>query len=326
MILLYYFAMNAWEEKKTILEKVNHETEARPFSIHRTYVGEENASALYLHCHPEAELFYLEEGTITFWVEDRSFTLHAGDGIFVPPNLTHHAEKRLGEACSHRAVVFSLEWLAGYLGETGNLYVNAILNHRPESVKVFCRGDEESRETLERLAGLRNYVSAPLQSYEMRLMGELMITLQEIFNAVSDQMRYNEKADGSREGVRKGIDYLMLHYGENVTLSALVESSGYSESHFCHRFKAVTGYAPFAYLNRIRIIKAAERLILTDDKITEIAGSCGFDNVSYFNRVFRRQMGTAPGEYRESGRRQREEKAWESLQKKNLPSEKQGSD
>ena len=304
MILLYYFAMKT---KMAHLEKVNHETAARPFSIHHTYVGGENMNALYLHCHPEAEFFCLEEGELSFCVEDQVFELRGGDAIFIPPNLTHNANKELGKACSYDALVFSMEWLSGYLGGEGNLYVNTLLKNRMESIMIFRKGVREQAEMLERLSHFRRYADHPIHSYEMKLLGEVMISLQEIYNKVSERLSRHERVDASREGVQKGIDYLMLHFGENVTLAALVESSGYSESHFCHRFKAVTGHAPFAYLNRIRVIKAAERLIISDDKITKIASDCGFDNISYFNRVFRKQMGTAPGEYRLAGRQGRME-------------------
>ncbi|MBR6477906.1 MAG: AraC family transcriptional regulator, partial [Lachnospiraceae bacterium] len=282
MNLLYYFAMKT---KMDHLEKVNHETAARPFSIHHTYVGAENTNALYLHCHPEAEFFFLDEGELSFCVQDQVWELHGGDAVFIPPNLTHNASKALGTTCSYDALVFSMEWLSGYLGGEGNLYVNTILRNRVESITIFRKEDPASKDMLHRLSHFREYADHPIHRYEMKLLGEVMISLQEIYNAVSDQMSVHEKTDVSREGVQKGIDYLMLHYSEDVTLAELVVSSGYSESHFCHRFKAVTGYAPFAYLNRIRVIKASERLITSDDKITNIAADCGFDNISYFNRV-----------------------------------------
>ncbi|MBR3469202.1 MAG: helix-turn-helix transcriptional regulator [Lachnospiraceae bacterium] len=337
------------KEKQRLLENVSHETAARPFSIHHTEVGGDNTNALYLHCHPEAEFYYLEEGDVTFFVEEQSFELHAGDAMFIPPNLIHHASKADGMPCNYWALVFSLDWLSGYLGGEGNLYVNTLLDHRQEAIMaiqaseqdntnqaacterqvnketdasdterqanketdasdterqaiqeagaVAC-GNDASYEILERLKHLRLYADRPIQEYELRLLGELMISAQEIYNVVSAKVRYNERTDAARLGVQKGIDYVMAHYDESVTLEALVECSGYSESHFCHRFKSATGYTPFAYLNRVRVIKAAELLVTTNEKITSIASKCGFDNISYFNRVFRKQMNMSPGQYR----------------------------
>ena len=287
--------------EKEYIENVNHETAARPFSIHHTHVGRENPSALYMHCHPEAEFFYLEKGNITFFIEDKTYELSGGDLVFIPPNMIHYAKKVLGEACTYDALVFSLEWISGYLGGEGNLYSNTLCKYREDAIRVYHNVPEEP-ERIRSLLEFRNYAKSPIQSYEMRLLGELMIHLQDIFNEVYEMVAGSEAVDPSREGILKGIDYLMQHYDEQVTLSEVAAESGYSESYFCHRFKDITGYAPFAYLNRIRVIKASERLIISEDKVTKIATDCGFENISYFNRVFKKQMGVSPVVYRKNER------------------------
>ena len=73
------------------VEDIIHRTDSRPFSIHFTEVPVGNPSALYLHCHPETELFYLVSGEVTFTIENRDFHLSGGEGIFIPPNLIHSA-------------------------------------------------------------------------------------------------------------------------------------------------------------------------------------------------------------------------------------------
>ena len=299
--------MRSISAKTGQLEKVSHETAARPFSIHRTFVGGENPNALYIHCHPEAEFFFLEEGNVSFCVENENFDLCGGDAVFVPPYVTHNADKEPGKACRYNALVFSLEWLSGYAGGEGNLYVDTLLENRMESLMVFRHGDAGHKEVLERLSHFKTYADLPIHQYEMRLVGEMLMNLQEIYNAVTEKIMKREKTDASREGIRKAVDYLMRHFDEHISLDLLAEQSGYSESHFCHRFKTVTGYAPVAFLNRVRVIKATERLIISDDKITKIAADCGFDNISYFNRVFKGQMEMSPGEYRSRGKQHRRE-------------------
>jgi len=283
-------------------ENVDHETSARPFSIHHTYVGIDNTNALYLHCHPEAEFFYLEKGTLSFCVEDDKFELDSGDAIFIPPYLTHNAEKSADKSCSYDALVFSLEWLSGYAGREGNLYVNTIRENRTGSVMVYRHNRSHDKGMLKRISRFKNYAGQPIQHYELRLIGELLISIQKIYNTLSEKNEYIDKNDASRGGIHKSIDHLLVHFNERITLAELAEVSGYSVSHFCHRFKTVTGYTPFVFLNRIRVIKATEQLIISDDKITKIAADCGFENISYFNRVFRSQIKMSPGEYRKKGR------------------------
>jgi AraC-like DNA-binding protein len=280
------------------LEKINHETAARPFSIHHTYVGGDNTNALYVHCHPEAEFFFLEEGTISFCIEKEVYELHEGDAVFIPPYLTHNAEKKPGESCRYSALVFSLGWLSGYAGGEKNLYLNTLSDNRMESVMLLKHETPGHKEILDRLSHFGGYSELPIEKYEMRLIGEILINIQEIYNTVCERIKRQIKTDASKEGIRICIDYLLKHFDRHVTLAELSELSGYSESHFCHRFKVITGYTPFTFLNRIRVIKASERLIVSEDKITKIATDCGFDNISYFNRVFREQMGMPPKQYR----------------------------
>lgn len=60
----------------------------------------------------------------------------------------------------------------------------------------------------------------------------------------------------------------------------------------------LTGRTPIAYLNYYRIECACERLTLTDKSVTEIAFACGFNDMSYFSRVFKQLKGTTPTAYR----------------------------
>lgn len=285
-------------KRNDLTENIEHATEARPFSIHDTQVDAASENALYLHCHPEAEFFYLETGEITFWVEDRSFPMKAGDGMFLPPNLVHHATKASGVPCSYSAMVFSVNWLTGYLSGEDSLYTRELWEQREECICHLRKEMPENAKILEILAGFLSYRKQPIYRYEMKLFGELLICFQELYNRVFSRVECRKQENVGRPGIQKSLDYIKEHYDRELTLAELAKCSGYSESHFCRSMKETTGYSPFEYLNRIRVIKASEALFLTEDKITEIASRCGYDNISYFNRVFRKQMGMSPGQYR----------------------------
>ena len=281
-----------------LLENIDHHTESRPFSIHRTVVGEEIGNALYMHCHPEAELFYLRAGKLNFSVEDREYAMNAGDAIFIPAYLVHHAVKKRQELCDYSAVVFSEKWLLGYRETEGNLYTKALQTNRNDCVYVMRKGRESDRELLERISGFEKYRELPIESYELRLLGELLICFQELYTNHFSCIGIQDEQAVSRAGIQQSLDYMNAHYMDSMTLREIAGRSGYSPGHFGHRFKELTGYAPFEYLNRIRVIKASEALVLSREHVTVIAGECGFNNISYFNRVFCKMMGMSPTEYR----------------------------
>ena len=108
------------------LENIVHRTGLRHFSLHHTIVPLEDKSALYLHCHPEAELFYMEQGDVRFFIESQELVLHQGDGLFIPPDLIHHAEHEPGTECKFYAIVFSTDMLEESLPPYCKEYFDAL--------------------------------------------------------------------------------------------------------------------------------------------------------------------------------------------------------
>ena len=75
-------------------ENISHQTDAAPYSVHYTEAAVDHEPVLYLHWHHEMEFLVLVQGEITVHMEDRSYVLQAGDGIFIPPGLLHYANSR----------------------------------------------------------------------------------------------------------------------------------------------------------------------------------------------------------------------------------------
>lgn len=90
---------------------------------------------------------------------------------------------------------------------------------------------------------------------------------------------------------------------EKISVKELAQSLGYHEKYLGAKFKQKTGKSPCAYRNEQRLLNAEALLRNTNLSIIEIAAQTGFDNVSYFNRLFRIRNGTTPTEYRKRNRR-----------------------
>ncbi|WP_302336929.1 helix-turn-helix domain-containing protein, partial [uncultured Ruminococcus sp.] len=94
------------------------------------------------------------------------------------------------------------------------------------------------------------------------------------------------------------LHFIQRHYAAPLTITVMAEQFHMSEKYFSRYFRIATGQNFTAYLNAVRIEKAQALLLETDETVLEIAFSCGYENVSYFNRVFRRQTGYSPLQYR----------------------------
>jgi len=93
--------------------------------------------------------------------------------------------------------------------------------------------------------------------------------------------------------------YIHSNYASEINIETLAKMSHYNYSHFCHTFKEVFGMSAVQYILSIRINKASALLSTTDMNVTEIAFASGFSDAKYFARIFKRETGLSPSQYRE---------------------------
>jgi len=101
-------------------------------------------------------------------------------------------------------------------------------------------------------------------------------------------------------GIEKAEQYLQQNFGKKITIFQLAQIANMSVSHFDRIFKKDYGYTPFQYLLNIRIDKAKKYLKNRDQRIINIALSCGFSSASSFSSCFHKAVGMKPMEYRKA--------------------------
>jgi signal transduction histidine kinase/DNA-binding LacI/PurR family transcriptional regulator/AraC-like DNA-binding protein len=101
--------------------------------------------------------------------------------------------------------------------------------------------------------------------------------------------------------VKQASAYIQQNYTRTFSLEELSETVGVSKSYLSRIFKMGTGISPWDYLNRFRVQKAKELLLLSDESITAIAADVGYEDVGYFGRVFREIAGCTPRAFRQQG-------------------------
>jgi transcriptional regulator GlxA family with amidase domain len=103
--------------------------------------------------------------------------------------------------------------------------------------------------------------------------------------------------------IKQVLGFLMKNIAEDVHLSDVARYFGMSESIFSRFFKRNTGHGFVHYVNRVRINRACDLLTQTDKPVTDVCFETGFNNISNFNRQFRKLCGLSPSEYRRQAKR-----------------------
>jgi AraC-like DNA-binding protein/ligand-binding sensor protein len=101
--------------------------------------------------------------------------------------------------------------------------------------------------------------------------------------------------------LRKAERFIWENYTRKICLKEIAEASGLSAPYFSSIFKEEMGENLSTYLNRLRVERAATMLIESDMSLNKIAEACGFEDQSWFSKIFKSYTGKSPGKYREQG-------------------------
>lgn len=134
-----------------------------------------------------------------------------------------------------------------------------------------------------------------------RMMGYLMVILSLLADLSGGRQ---EEALPARGGIDRVVRFLNGNFQRRIRLEELARLAAMSENSLLRHFSGMIGTTPMKYLVRLRIHYAAKLLHNTELPVAEIAENAGFTDPAYFSRVFRRETGATPLDYRASGRRE----------------------
>lgn len=246
------------------------------------------------HYHPEYELTYIIKGKGKRLVGDSYESFSEGDFVLLGPNLPHTwiSEEKGKENC--RAIVIQFT----------QVFVEQLFKF-PEMTafeKLFAKA---ARGLQFKSSKNKSCVSLLQQMVERNELSRFPLLLQlfELFlpkkTTLLASAKYKAmKGNENQQRINKVFLYVEKEFKEKVSLKKAASIVHLSESAFCKFFKRASGKTFSDYTNEIRIAYACELLIETDKLIGDIAFECGFESVTYFNRVFLKKKKLRPVFYR----------------------------
>ena len=239
-----------------------------------------------LHAHPNhLELQYISGGMAHIRIGGHNYVVQEGDVVVYNAGVLHeeHSDPETGMSFYNCGIK---NFQSACLPENHFLSqgIKPIL-HTENMSDTVCA---IFRELFEQVSQ-KKFSSNPVCYH---LLNALLIILN---NQVSHEQLISKKFDDS---FKRCKDFIDENFRENISIEDMSKIANMSVSGFSHHFKKVFGVAPGQYIIRLKIGLGQKLLIGTDKTITEISMELGYDNVSHFNKQFKKYVGASPQNYR----------------------------
>lgn len=249
------------------------------------------------HWHNDMEIIYIKKGRGTITVDLKPFQVSNGDIIVVPPGQLHSIEQFSDYSMEYENIIFKLSMLMAPQGDICTEDFFQPLKHG--KLLPDTRYTKESplypdlSHCLDRIDMICRDFSP---GYQLAVKGQLFTFFYELSKSLhSDIPRKSNKSLDRLKGLLK---YVETNYQEKISIADAARICSFSQSHFMKFFKASMGVSFIDYLNDYRITMASRLLSSSSDTIANIATETGFENLSYFNRVFKKKYRCTPTEFR----------------------------
>ena len=245
-----------------------------------------------LHAHNCYEIIYLRRGTLKVQVNNRHYEAIGPSLIFLS-KLEHHSLQVVGD-------VYERYWLCISPAGAGNLIPNfvllSLLSNRPEEFFHVLDVSDFSQDADRIFSGCVQEFHSP-QAYATErqavLLSDLLIMIYRKKPALF--ATDNDKTVSIIWRIQRQLEQ---NYGERITLASLAAEHHISPSYLSHLFKRITGYTIIQYLTMCRLSVARKLLSETELSITEVVYATGFSDCSNFSRLFKREIGCSPVDYK----------------------------
>lgn len=254
-----------------------------------------------IHWHEHLEMIFVQEGWLDIEIENHPQRFFSGEVAVINPRCLH-----AGPAFEPHAKLYCLMadmdiFRCRFVDASEERYINPLMEGKIMFQSKIA-GDDEVNELIRRCY---RAFSEEKNSYQLLLKSYLFQLLYRLFrdyvqeNANDPRKRFVPVA---RERVNMILSYIDEHYAEKIRLEDLVEVVHINKYYICKIFQQCTGKTLLNYVNIVRVQKAVEKLISTNDPVTDIAFSVGFQDINYFSRIFKRVMNVSPTEIRKKYR------------------------
>lgn len=273
-----------------------------PVSVNYETLSNYEHGSFIWHCHPEIELTLILDGTIQYQINNQTYLLSSGDGLFCNTNALHTGHMHNDEDCHYLSITFHPRIIYGYEGSVFHQsYVTPLLNCAKLDSIPLSPSVPWQQTILTFLKKIAEYNLEHSLGYEFQIQQMLSQTWFLLYKNTQNEI-FSQSNGSVRsldlDRLRQILSFIQSHYAEKITLNDISAQINICNSECCRLFKKYMQQSLFDYLLYYRIEKSLPLLKENRLSITEISEQTGFCTPAYYSRIFRKQMHCTPSQYR----------------------------
>jgi len=263
------------------------------FKISTCY-HQKTSGHLHAHSHPFNEIFYLNSGSCTAFLDHKIYHFCEGDFVIVPAGTLHKTNYDAGK--NKRTIISFSKNFSLFRDDKVIKMIEKEFNN-PSVISIPSKRRHYINELLLRMSDESKNSDELSDEFLNTLLKELLLFLIRYKNHNDDHL---DVIEASKDDMQDVANYIYENYTKNITLEILSNKFGIPTSSLSRSFKKSTGFGIKEYLTSIRIQNACKLLLSSNRSITDIAYSCGFNDSNYFGDAFKKVKGTSPSKYRKA--------------------------
>jgi len=244
---------------------------------------------------PYAMIRFIQKGKAIFVINDCEYKLEEGDIMYIPQGCSLSC-RSLSQNLTFSSIRFTASFSTTNIEMVSDLFAYGVkVKCEDELIELFFKNIIDKRNSNERGKALM-------------LRGYLELILSYVINQAKDEdmkqlspvhVQQNHKKDNRAQLI---VDHMLEHYAEDSSIEELSNMAGVSSATLRRLFRQHTGKSPSQFMLDIKMTIAAKKLLETDERISDIAYLIGIQDPNYFTRLFKKNFGVTPYNYRKNVR------------------------
>ncbi len=291
--------MNEKQEYSQLQETKDHSDSYFPYNTYPCTIPLD-FTRIPPHWHGDVELIVIKAGQGIINVDTHSYYVKAGEMIIVRPGQIHSIYHDRMHEMVYENIIFNPKILYSTATDLFTFqFFELFLDLNYNFIVHIQKSTPNSCELNSCIIKIDEYCNTKPKNYQMMIKSLLY---EFFFLYVQNQEQLIKSNAGKNLGkMKQVISFMEKNYTEELTVNWVANEFGFSYSHFLKLFKENMHVTFTNYLNDYRLNKASDLLRTTDNSIMEIVELVGFNNLSYFNRIFKERYKMTPREYRKNG-------------------------